>query len=40
MLDVFDFMLSTGCNISEALGLRWQDIDLLAGTTTIAGPLN
>lgn len=37
VLDVFDLMLGTGCRISEALGLRWEDIDLIAGTATIAG---
>ncbi|WP_083093467.1 MULTISPECIES: tyrosine-type recombinase/integrase [Rothia] len=30
-------MLGTGCRISEALGLRWQDIDLIAETVTING---
>lgn len=37
VLAVYDLMLGTGCRISEALGLRWQDIDLIAGTATIAG---
>lgn len=37
--DVFDLMLGTGCRISEALGLRWEDVDLEAGTITIAGAL-
>ncbi|MBF0808371.1 hypothetical protein E4U03_07090 [Rothia nasimurium] len=37
VLDIYDLMLGTGCRISEALGLRWQDIDLIAGTATIAG---
>ncbi|MEX3609724.1 site-specific integrase [Rothia sp. LK2588] len=26
--DVYDFMLGTGCRISEVLGLRWQDVHL------------
>lgn len=37
VLEVFEFMLGTGCRISEALGLRWQDLDLIAGTATING---
>jgi integrase len=30
-------MLGTGCRLGEAVGLRWRDIDLAAGTVTING---
>lgn len=28
---------ATGCRISELLGLRWSDVDLMAGTVSITG---
>ncbi len=35
--DVIDVMLATGCRISEALGVRWADVDLDAGKVSING---
>lgn len=35
--DLVDLMLSTGCRISEMLGLRWEDVDLVAKTITVVG---
>lgn len=32
---LFDFLLGTGCRPGEAFGLRWQDLDLAAGTLAI-----
>ncbi|WP_305783726.1 tyrosine-type recombinase/integrase [Symbioplanes lichenis] len=37
--DLFDLLLATGCRIGEACALRWQDIDLRAGTLTVAGTM-
>jgi integrase len=38
LLDVVDMMLATGCRISEALAVRWKDIDLGENpTVTISG---
>lgn len=37
LLDVVDVMLATGCRISEALALRWQDVDLDARKLAITG---
>jgi integrase len=37
--DLFDLLLATGCRIGEACALRWQDIDLHAGTLTVAGTM-
>ena len=37
--DLFDLLLATGCRIGEACALRWQDIDLSAGTLTVAGTM-
>lgn len=37
LVDFVDLMLATGCRISEILGLRWQDVDLVAKTITIVG---
>ena len=34
---VFEFLYSTGCRISEAVGLRWSDIDLKRGTAVVMG---
>jgi len=36
---VVDMMLATGCRIGEVLALRWQDIDLDAGTVKITGTI-
>ena len=35
--DVVDIMLATGCRISEALAVRWADVDMDAGKVTING---
>lgn len=35
--DLAWFMAGTGCRVSEALGQRWADIDLQAGTAFIRG---
>lgn len=40
LLDLVDFILATGVRISEALAIRWDDIDLEAGTAVIAGTLS
>lgn len=32
-----DLMLATGCRIGEALAIRWDDVDLDAGTVAITG---
>lgn len=37
LLDVVDVLLATGCRISEALALRWEDVDLDARRVTITG---
>lgn len=37
--DLFDLLLATGCRIGEACALRWRDIDLHAGTLTVAGTM-
>jgi integrase len=37
--DLFDLLLATGCRIGEACALRWDDIDLHAGTLTVAGTM-
>jgi integrase len=37
--DLFDLLLATGCRIGEACALRWQDIDMHAGTLTVAGTM-
>lgn len=37
LLDVVDVMLATGCRISEALALRWQDVDVDARKVAITG---
>jgi integrase len=37
--DLFDLLLATGCRIGEACALRWNDIDLYAGTLTVAGTM-
>lgn len=37
LIDLWEFMLATGCRIGEALGLVWDRVDLDAGTVTI-GP--
>jgi integrase len=35
--DVIGVMLATGCRVGEAIAVRWDDIDLEAGTLTITG---
>jgi integrase len=37
--DLFDLLLATGCRIGEACALRRLDIDLHAGTLTVAGTM-
>ena len=39
MGDLVDVLLGTGCRWGEGAGLRWQDVDLDAGTVTVAGTL-
>jgi integrase len=36
----FGFQIDTGCRPSEALALRWEDVDLEAGTVTIRRSLS
>jgi len=35
LADVVEFMAATGCRVGEALALRWDDVDLDAGTVTL-----
>lgn len=35
LADFVDMMLSTGCRISEMLGLRWEDVDLEGDEATV-----
>lgn len=37
--DLVDVLLGTGCRWGEGAGLRWEDVDLDAGTVTVAGTL-
>lgn len=37
LVDIIDVCIGTGCRIGEVLALRWEDIDLDAGTITVAG---
>jgi integrase len=37
---LYAFAIGSGCRQSEILGLRWQDLDLEAGTLRIAGQLS
>lgn len=37
LVDLWEFMLATGCRIGEALGLTWDRVDIAAGTVSI-GP--
>ncbi len=39
LLDIIDVLLGTGARIGEVLALRWEDVDLEAGTVTIAGTI-
>lgn len=39
LADLVDLILATGVRIGEALAIRWEDVDLEAGTVTIAGTL-
>lgn len=34
---VFEFLYSTGCRISEAMSLKWSQVDLARGTATVVG---
>ena len=40
LVDLIDFLLATGARVAEALAIRWTDVDLEAGTVTIAGTLS
>lgn len=37
--DLVDILLGTGCRWGEGAGLRWADVNLEAGTVTVAGTL-
>lgn len=37
--DLVDVLLGTGCRWGEGAGLRWQDVDMAAGTVTVRGTL-
>jgi integrase len=37
---VVAFMAETGCRVSEAVAMRWQDVDLRRGVWTVAGQLH
>ena len=37
---VFEMLYSTGCRISEAVGLKWGDVDLDRGTAIVTGKGN
>lgn len=37
LIEIMDVVRGTGMRIGEALALRWQDINLEAGTVTVAG---
>lgn len=39
LLDIVDMFLATGARIGEVLALRWEDVDLDAGTVTLAGTI-
>ena len=39
LADLVDVLLGTGCRWGEGAGIRWQDVDLEAGTVTICGTL-
>lgn len=39
LLDILDLLLATGARIGELLAVRWQDVDLEAGTLTISGTI-
>lgn len=39
LVPFLDILIGTGMRPNEALGLRWQDIDLEAGTVTVSGTL-
>lgn len=34
---IFEFLYSTGCRISEALSVRWGEIDFVRGTVVVTG---
>lgn len=35
MVSVFVFLLGTGCRIGEAIGIRWDDVDMKKRTINI-----
>lgn len=39
LADLVDVLLGTGCRWGEGAGLRWEDVDLDAGTVTVNGTL-
>jgi integrase len=39
LLDIVDLLLGTGARIGEVLAIRWEDVDLAAGTVTICGTI-
>lgn len=34
---IFEFLYSTGCRISEAVAIRWRDVDFARGTLIVTG---
>ena len=34
---IFEFLYSTGCRISEAIGVKWGEIDFAKGTVIVTG---
>ncbi|WP_417288485.1 tyrosine-type recombinase/integrase [Corynebacterium variabile] len=40
MVEIIDVCIGSGCRIGEVLALRWCDVDLKAGTITIAGTID
>lgn len=39
LLDIVDLLLATGARIGELLAVRWEDVDLDAGTVTLSGTI-
>jgi len=40
LLEIVDVLRGSGMRIGEVLGLRWQDVDLDAGTVAVTGKVN
>lgn len=40
LLEIIDVCIGSGCRIGEVLALRWEDVDLDAGTVTVAGTID